>query len=234
MAQHSVASRRANLAWVYQELLTAIVRLRFNRQSVPNADAFRNNMRELIRMAAQNAQSMGYSSESVKLATYALVAFLDESVLLSRNPIFSSWAGKPLQEELFGQAIAGNTFYDSIQNLLGRPDSAEAGDLLEVFYLCLLLGYRGRYGVGGAGELHAIMQNMKDKLRRIRGNDLSLSPSWALPSDPILAPPKDPRRHLFWAVAAVSLIIAVGTFGGFKIALSTVATGIRALSSQTR
>jgi len=56
------------------------VRVRFNLQIVPNADAFRANAKELIRTATQDAAVRGYTSEDVKLAAFALVALLDESV----------------------------------------------------------------------------------------------------------------------------------------------------------
>ena len=56
----------------------------------------------------------GYSAEDVKLAGFALVAFLDESVLASGNPVFADWPAKPLQEELFGTHVAG-------RNLLCPP-----------------------------------------------------------------------------------------------------------------
>ncbi len=233
-AESRSVHRRANLSWVFQELLTAIVRLRFNRQSVPNADVFRSNMRELIRLAAQNAQSLGYSPDNVKLVTYAVVAFLDESVLVSRNPVFAAWAGKPMQEELFGQSLAGNTFYDGIQSLLSHRDSAEVADMLEVFYLCLLLGYRGRYGVANSGELHAIMESIKDKLRRVRGDNPALSPSWSLPSDLVAAPAPDKYRHLFLAVAVAALVIAIGTFTFCSLSLSSGAKDIGTFATQAK
>ncbi len=57
----------------------------------------------------------------MQLATFAAVAFLDESMLNSQNPIFADWLRKPLQEELFGTHIAGETFFQNLQQLLGRP-----------------------------------------------------------------------------------------------------------------
>ena len=101
--------RRPNLALCFQELFTAIVRVRFNLQAVPNADAFRANAKNLIRMATQDSAGRGYAGEDAKLAAFAVVAFLDESVLTSKNPVFSTWSRMPLQEELFGEHMAGET-----------------------------------------------------------------------------------------------------------------------------
>ena len=58
-------------------------------------------------MAEQEARSRGYTAEDMRLASFAVVAFLDESVLNLRNPVFADWPRQPLQEELFGHHVAG-------------------------------------------------------------------------------------------------------------------------------
>mgnify|MGYP005810092339 CR=1 FL=1 len=229
MAQAQV--RHANLAWIFQELLTAIVRLKFNRQQVPSSDAFRANMRELVKMAANNAQAAGYSRENVTMVCFAAVAFLDETVLQSGNPIFSNWSGKPLQEELFGLHLAGNAYFDNVQALLGRQDSAEVADMLEIFLLCLELGYRGRYGVASPGELQAVMNAIREKMYRSRGKSSSLSPAWAVPQDMIAAKGPDPKRGLFLGLAIGAAVLAILTFGAGKAALMSGGSTIQSLAS---
>ena len=65
-------------------------------------------------------------------------------------------------------AIAGEIFFKNLQNLMGRNDSHELADILEVYYLCMLLGFAGRYSLGGKGDLYAIQQQTGDKIQRIR------------------------------------------------------------------
>src|SRR4051812_2106031 len=179
----SVHTRRPeNLALIYQEVLTAIERLRGNRQGVNDANAFRHHTREAIKAAASQALAAGYPADDARLATFAVVAFLDESVLNSRNPIFADWARQPLQHQLFGTHTAGDVFFDDLQQILGRPDSQDLADLLEIYYLCLLLGFGGRYA-GNRGELAQVMNMIADKIRRIRGRRGPLSPAWMLPPD---------------------------------------------------
>ena len=113
----------------------------------------------------------------MKLASFALVAFLDESVLASENPVFADWPRKPLQEELFGTHVAGETFFAHLQQLLSRQDSPDLADLLEVHFLCMVLGFSGRYSGGYRSELHQIMNVTADKIRRIRGRLGPLSPA---------------------------------------------------------
>jgi len=205
-AKEQRVERRENLAFCFQELFTAIVRVRFNLQSVPSAEDFRSNAKGLIRMATQDAAGRGYTGEDVKLTAFAVVAYLDESVLTSKNPAFSTWSRLTLQEELFGEHMAGETFFRYVQLLLSRRDSAETVDVLEVYYLCMLLGYRGRYGSSGDGELRAIMESIKGKTNRVRGNP-PLSPAWALPGDPPLPRRRDPwLRRLIWVTALAAAL----------------------------
>ena len=96
-----------------------------------------------------------------------MVAFLDESVLSFRNPVFANWPRLPLQAELFGHQLAGEIFFQELQKTLNRSDSQETADLLEVYYLCLLLGFKGRYAAGG--DLRSIMAAIQEKIRRVRG-----------------------------------------------------------------
>ena len=136
------STRTDNLALIFQEVLTAIVRLRSNRQELSDAESFRYYMREAIKSAIQEARNHGgYNADDIKMATLALTGFLDESVLNLRNPMFADWPRKPLQEELFGIHMAGEIFFRNLEQLMGRNDSADLADLLEVHYLCQLLVY---------------------------------------------------------------------------------------------
>src|SRR5260370_835312 len=137
--------RRDNLALVFQNLLTVIVRLRGNRQVINDAQAFRGQMQSALRSAEREGISKLYPPEDVRLATFAIVAFLDESILNSANPAFSDWPRMPLQEEMFGHHRAGEVFFENIDRLLSRGDSHSAADLLEIYSLCILLGRANRF-----------------------------------------------------------------------------------------
>jgi len=126
---------RENMALIYQEVLTAITRFRTNRQTPTDAGVFRNQMKAAIHAAESAATANGYPAEDTRLATFAMVAFLDESILNSNNPVFADWARMPLQEELFGGHTAGEIFFQCIDRLLSRSDSPQLADVLEVFAL---------------------------------------------------------------------------------------------------
>jgi len=217
----SVGTRRPeNLALHFQEVLTAIERLRGNRQGVTDANAFRHHTKEALKIAASQALTAGYTPEDVKYATYATVAFLDESVLNSHNPVFADWVRKPLQEEMFGTQIAGEVFFQHLQMLLGRNDSADLADLLEIFYLCLLLGFGGKYSVGNRGELSQIMNMTATKIYRTRARFSQFSPEWMLPKETIRTR-SDPWVKRLGMIAAIAAGVMILLFVIYKVVLGS-------------
>jgi len=218
-------TRGWNLALAFQEVFTAIVRLRSNRQQVTNSEAFRGQMKQALQRAEQEARSGGYKAEDVRQVLFAVVAFLDESVLGSRNPVFADWPRLPLQTELFGHQIAGEVVFQELQKTLGRADSAETCDVLEVYGLCLLLGFRGRYAAAGAGDLQSLVTAIQEKLRRVRGPSGPLSPRGLLPSDAVRVAHSDPwvRRLGILTISIVALTVIA--FVIFKLVLNSGLSG---------
>src|SRR5205823_1969636 len=128
-----------------QEVLTAATRLRTRRQVAKDAQAFRTQVKDLLRTADDEGRRAGYASTDVKYALYAVVAYVDETVLNSGQPAFDSWAQHPLQLEIFGKQVAGEALFQYLTQLLARDDSEYLADVLEVYLLCLLRAFRGRY-----------------------------------------------------------------------------------------
>ena len=233
-APGSGATRTDNLALIFQEVLTAIVRLRCNRQELTDAESFRYAMREAIKTSIQDARNQaGYNADDIKMATLALVGFLDESILNLRNPIFADWPRKPLQEELFGIHMAGEIFFRNLEQLMGRADSADLADLLEVHYLCLLLGFGGRYSIGGKAELQTITSATGDRIRRIRGNTSDPFLDIVQETEPVKTT-EDPwvKKFLIGAVACFVLVLALFTL--FKITLGSRASEVRATAAEIK
>ncbi len=229
-ASSSVAPGR--LAGALQESITAVVRLRAERQPVTDAASFRAQLTQLLARAEQEALGMGFSAQDARLAIFAVVAYLDESVLNARTAALADWARRPLQDELFGGHMGGEWFFQHLEQLLARPDSPELADLLEVHQLCLLLGFRGKYGAGDHGELHAISSRVGERLARMRGPSGDLAPAWRPPSDRVDT--RDPwlRRLTIGAIASAVLMVAL--WGGYALLLRGGSKDIRALAISVR
>lgn len=221
--------RRGQLALAMQEALTATVRVRADRQVAADAESFRQHVKQVLAAADQEARRAGYSDEDVRFALYAVVAFLDESVLNSTQRMFAEWARRPLQDEIFGGHLGGELFFQNVQHMLTRPDSDDLADVLEVYQLCMLLGFHGRYSMSESGELAMLMNRVAEKMQRIRGGFGALAPAWAPPPGAISSGGRDrwARRLGYAALGAAAL--AVLLFVVFHFSLSAGASDVQAL-----
>ena len=202
------AGAQGHLALAFQELLTVTVRLRSGRQVPTDVEAFRTQIRELLVQADEDARGYGYPAEFVKLAVYVTIAFLDEVVLNSRGPLASAWAGRPMQEEIFEDHVAGERFFQHLEDLLARQDSPFVADILEVLLLCLRLGFQGRYAGSDGGELGNLIKLSNDKIMRVRGSDGPLSPR-GLPSESEVLEVHADRVVRRMGLAAVGIMVGI-------------------------
>ena len=217
------------LAASLQEPLTIAVRLRANRHPVTDGAAFRTHLRQLLAAAQQEATAAGVAAGDIQQAQFAVVAFLDETILNSRVPALAEWSRRPLQEELFGGHMAGEWFFNQLDQLMARPDTLELLDVLEVYQLCLLLGFRGRYSTMDHGPLHAMAGRVADRLARARAADGDLAPGWRPPADTL--DPRDPLgRRLTMAAAALTVTVAL-LWGGAALLLRQDVAAIRAAAA---
>ena len=225
-------SRQWSLSVAFQEVFTAIVRLRSGRQAVTDAATFRAQMKRALQGAETDARNGGYPPDDVKLAVFASVAFLDESILNAQNPVFADWSRMPLQEELFGVHVAGEVFFQNLKQIMTRADSAVTADIMEIYLLCMLLGYRGRYGGSGGAEIGQISQAVRQRIARVRGEQ-RLAPSVYLPNEPPARKAVDHwvRGLMFTAIAL--LVLCVLMFVGYFAVLHSGAADIRALVTRS-
>lgn len=216
------------LASALQEALTAVVRLRAGRQQVTDAASFRAQVMQVLARAEQDALAMGFTTQDARLAIFAVVAFLDESVLNARIPVLAEWARRPLQDELFGGHMGGEWFFQHIDQLLARPDSVEVAELLEVYQLCLLLGFRGKYGAGDNGQLHATTTRVAERLSRVRQIPRELAPQWAPPQDRVDT--RDPWVRPLTIGAAAAVVLLAVLWGSYAFSLGGGTDAIRSLA----
>lgn len=238
------AVRTQCLASCYENALTIILRLwSIQQQSPVNSQDFRTSIRAALKAAMEQAKALGYSGEMNQLAFFAAVAFLDESVLKMQNPAFADWAQRPLQEEMFGHNRAGEVFFEHLHALLVRQDSAETADCLEIFCLCMLLGFKGKYAlnasigsfsgqpesIGSAvarpsGDIQNLIRQARAKMDRIRGR-LIFMPDNAPPELKKTAS-SDPWSRRLGIAAIIMLVLVVLAFGGFLIILRSAVSQI--------
>ena len=222
--------RAENMALIFQEIFTVIVRLRANRQRVSESDVFRSQIRSAFKAAETEGIRRGYVIEDVRVGIFAVVAFLDESILNSQNPIFAEWQSKPMQQEMFTVDIAGEIVYKNLDRLLGRANSEPLADLLEVHQLCLLLGFRGRYSAGGTtSEIRSYVNQIEDKIRRIRG---AAAPLPWMPPVQVMPAARDKWILRFKWAAVICAILALLLFTFYELSLRSSLSELRSLASE--
>ena len=226
------AVRLGDLALSLQEAFTVAVRLRANRQVAADANSFRTQVKGLLAGADRDARAHGYDPDYVRLAIYAFIAFLDETVLNSTQAMFSEWSRQPLQEEVFGEHMAGENFFRYLGDLVSRQDSAEMADLLEVYLLCLLLGFRGKYAVGDPASLQGLTMSVQTKIQRIRGLRAQLPDTWLLPQNEVVPAAADPWVRRFRTLAIATLGVALLLYILYSVLLSSTTAGIRDVAAR--
>jgi type VI secretion system protein ImpK len=128
--------------------------------------------------------------------------------------------------------VAGETFFQHLQKILGRRDVLETADLLEVYYLCLLLGFLGRYSVSGKGELRAVMGAIDDKMRRIRKTRPDLSPAWEIGGQGVTIAKTDTWARALGLAAISCAGLALVLFIFYAILLGSGVSDLRTLAAQ--
>jgi type VI secretion system protein ImpK len=230
-AHNGASARRGQLALMLQEAFTAVVRLRSNRRVATNVEAFRTRMKQVLALAEQEARGIGYGGADVRYALFALIAFIDESAVNSPHPLFVDWGRRPLQEEVFGGHTGGELFFQYLQQLLGRQDSDDLADVLEVYQLCLLLGFKGRYSVTHGSELQAVAGHVAQKIERARGHTAELSPRWR-PSTFAVGAQRGRLVPRLTTGAGAAAGLATLLFLIFSLTLSSGASGVRDAAAQ--
>lgn len=199
------------------ELFLLVFRLKASR-GLGQFETLYQTTQKLFESFEQQAKVLNIDIDDVTTVKYALAAFIDETVLNSPWPHKDRWADNPLQLNYFGTYLAGEIFFDKLDEIRSRAESK--ADLLEVYYLCLLLGFRGKYGVGGQEKLRTLIDNVASELSRVRPpGQWVLSPHWKLPDGPA-APLTDklPRWAVIacWSIAGFAIVLYLFLFFGVR------------------
>lgn len=173
------------------DLGVEIIKLACSLQTSPPTDAelLRQRCDALLADFTSKALHAGYATEHVEQGKYAFVALIDERVLSLPGPVSEVWLSNPLQMRHFESFAAGDEFFSRLGQYR-HPNQPARADVLEVFHVCLALGFKGRYADDkAASQRRLLMDQIAAEVLGARGGDLSsLSPNWK----PVGTPP--PQR----------------------------------------
>jgi type VI secretion system protein ImpK len=124
-------------------------------------------MQEVLAAQEAQASSRRVDFEIYEDAKYAMVALVDELAIVSDWAHRNEWAQDPLELAIFTSNVAGEEFFERLDNLKKRyaasRDEDERNTILgaiEVFFTCLECGFRGRFRGESEGEMNAVRSGL--------------------------------------------------------------------------
>jgi type VI secretion system protein ImpK len=206
-------------------LLALVAQLRDSAHHPDPTNLFQHISHELREFEGA-ARAQGESPDAVLAARYLLCTVLDETVLNTPWGSQSVWATQTLLSSFHNETWGGEKFFQLLERLLQEP--GRNLHLLELMYLCIALGFEGKYRIQerGRAELDRLQDGLYQTIRMQRGEfEQTLSPHWQ--------GVQDKRSRLaqyvpLWVVAAVSAGVLGFAYLGFLVATNRVAEPVLA------
>ncbi|OOG23476.1 hypothetical protein B1C78_11115 [Thioalkalivibrio denitrificans] len=200
-------------------LFSLVSRLRCEDRGAGLPDSFRDSLLAGFDMLERRAFELQLPLSDVQDAKYALTAFVDEAVLSSDWPGRKAWMDKPLQIEFFGDHLAGERFFERVASL--RQNAERHLDVLELYYVCLQLGFEGIYRIRGVEQLMALQVDLRSQIETHRGAaEPKLSPA-GIPNQGFMA--RVQRDVPYWAIVSISAALVVGAYSLYTVRAETLA-----------
>jgi type VI secretion system protein ImpK len=190
-------------------------------KDLPDAGHIQAQFRAIIDRLAPRASKEGFSKDAIDDVRYALVALADEIVLLKGGELREFWVQRTLQMHYYNENIAGDKFFDRLETIQGDRSRHAT---LRVYYLCMLLGFQGKYRVrGGELQLADVMDRIRNGLTESGVTRPPLSPRGARPYEAIT----DIRRNilLLW-IAVAGAMASVLLFVVLRLRISQQAANL--------
>jgi type VI secretion system protein ImpK len=194
-------------------LLSLLVSMR-NTRSLADVMGLRTRVERQIQTFERDAAQGGMDSETLYAARYCLCTAVDEAVLNTPWGANSIWRDQSLLSVFHRERWGGEKFFLILEGRMRDP--ARNLYLLELLYLCLSLGFQGKYHVltGGQRTLDQIIESLYETIRRQRGDfERDLSPHWEAEPD---ARPQLSYPIPLWVVAAVAAALLLTTYITFS------------------
>jgi type VI secretion system protein ImpK len=187
-------------------VLAAVAQIR-HTLTHPDPDGLRASLRQRIEAFEAAARAAGAGDESIAAARFALDALVDESA--ASTPWGAAWA-----------TDGGEKFFELLAQYSADP--AANRDLLEFLYVCLALGYEGRYRreADGRQALAEMRAKLLGQLREQRPpRDGELSAHWR----GVQAPVRRSRGALgFWVAGSAAALLLAALYVGYSVSLGSL------------
>jgi len=194
------------------DLLSEVVRLKHDANDESLQD-LNERLTASLKLFDLRAQENGAQSSQVMAARYVLCTVIDETVVTAKGNKESEWSQMSLLSSFHNETFGGEKFFQLLDRLSKNP--VKHLPMLELMYLCMSLGFEGKYRVIARGtlELEDIRDSLYRQIRQLRGDvPRELSPHWQGLGDK--------RRRLVrivpvWGIALFTVACLVVMYSGF-------------------
>ncbi|WMD21242.1 type IVB secretion system protein IcmH/DotU [Achromobacter seleniivolatilans] len=185
-------------------------------------------VRDQISVLDEEVRQHSYDSATQLAYRYALCTFIDEAVMGTPWGTHSPWAERSLLSVNHNETWGGEKFFTVLSRMMMDP--AKYRDVLEFKYLCLCLGFKGKYGMqhNQADALQGIIIKLHRTLRELRGD----APERLTDADENIASRRYRigRQWPWWTPWVGALVVLAGAFAIFSLNLgSTTELVLRSL-----
>jgi type VI secretion system protein ImpK len=179
----------------------------------------RTRLIEMVRDFDAAAIKQGLPDDQRNIARYALCTVVDEAIQMTPWGTAANWAQQSLLIHYFKENWGGEKFFQILDKMSETP--SRFTPLLELFYVCLAIGFMGRFHLLGAQGRQAVT-DLRERLyvliRRTQAEgDRTLSTHWK-------GVDVEPRRFkgfaVFGVVAALCALASLVVYAWYSYALA--------------
>lgn len=183
--------------------------------AVPSDErAFEDKVTRFLAEFDSEARRLRAHGEDIEAAKYAYCAALDEIILESPLPIREPWQRRPLQLTICGDQLGGAHFFDRLEALRGKGGARLQA--LQVFHLCLLLGFQGKFKCDSSDRLACLTARLGDEIAHIKGRSRGFAPQAERPDQ---VEHKLRSEVPLWTLSAVFALLALCVYAAMKSSL---------------
>lgn len=176
----AVGTKSGRLVDVFGDLLVLGTYLK-DTKDLGSPEHLRTRLHHLFNVAEEQGKSVGIHSDAYTQARYAVTAYIDEMIISSRWTNREQWSARPLQYDFFKEYVAGEGFFQHLDTI--RRSMPLNADLLEVYGLCLILGFEGQYRIHEREKLRGLIEDVTREVQAKRGDVPALSPNGKRPEE---------------------------------------------------
>lgn len=204
-------------------LFGLVMRVRKLNQN-PDVEKLYETVRNQIASVSEEVSRQDYDNATQLAYRYCLCSFIDEAVMGTPWGSQSIWAERSLLSIYHDETWGGEKFFTVLSRMM--LDQEKYRDVLEFMYLCLCMGFKGRYGVqiNSGDELQAIITKLHKSLRQMRGD----TPEGLTNARANVAPrnTKVGRQWPWWTPWAIGALVLVVAYLLYSLILGGTANEV--------